>query len=286
MEVEAAPPSVSSVVEEAAEPATVEPRVSDYWRGWAHALASARGPQTLATFERLFAASYTPLAIDPTTGIWRVLGVPTLSFDWQDAAWRQAPQDAVLAGFDLDSRTRSQSVGLDLTHERVSLSLRRGTTRFDDRSSALIVDEFEIHTPSPDTREVTWSAYLNWTAGERLTLSPPLQSSELRERVSGARSTSTLWGLQALAVLAPEKLWLQANYSESRDRPPPFDPFTPVDTFTSGGGAASLIYRAFGAGDAGPDIDVQITGQYGRAYERGVWQVTLGFTVNWNKESP
>jgi hypothetical protein len=234
---------------------------------------------------RVFSANYTPLSIDPSTGIGRVLGVPTLSLEWQGAAWRQAPQDAVLAGFDLDSRTRSQAVGLDFTHERVSLSLRRGVTRFDDRSSALIVDEFEIYTPSPDTREVTWSANLTWTAGERLTLSPQLQSTALRERVSGARSRSTLWGLQAQAVLAPERWWLQANYSESRDRPPPFDPFTPVDTLTSGGGAASLVYRAFGAGDTKPDIDVQLTGQYGRVYEHDVWQVMLGFTVNWNKES-
>jgi hypothetical protein len=234
---------------------------------------------------RVISANYTPLTIDPSTGIWRVFGVPTLSLEWQDAAWRQAPQDAVLAGFDLDSRTRSQAVGLDLTHERVSLSLRRSTAGFDDRSSALIVDEFEVYTPGPDTNEVTWSAYLNWTAGERLTLSPQLQSTELRESVSGARSRSTMWGLQAQAVLVPERWWLQANYSESRDRPPPFDPFAPVDTLTSGGGTASLIYRAFGAGDAGPDIDVQLTGQYGRTYEHGVWLVTLGFTVNWNKES-
>jgi len=35
---------------------------NDYWRTWAIALSSARGPQTLATFERLFAESYVPLA--------------------------------------------------------------------------------------------------------------------------------------------------------------------------------------------------------------------------------
>jgi hypothetical protein len=35
---------------------------NDSWRTWAIALSSARGPQTLATFERLFAESYVPLA--------------------------------------------------------------------------------------------------------------------------------------------------------------------------------------------------------------------------------
>jgi hypothetical protein len=35
---------------------------SDYWRAWAIALGAARGPQQLATFERLFTESYMPLA--------------------------------------------------------------------------------------------------------------------------------------------------------------------------------------------------------------------------------
>ncbi|MDB4933918.1 MAG: hypothetical protein JWP87_890, partial [Labilithrix sp.] len=35
---------------------------SDYWRGWAIALGAARGPQPLASFERLFVESYMPLA--------------------------------------------------------------------------------------------------------------------------------------------------------------------------------------------------------------------------------
>jgi hypothetical protein len=35
---------------------------SDYWRSWAIALGAARGPQPLASFERLFVESYMPLA--------------------------------------------------------------------------------------------------------------------------------------------------------------------------------------------------------------------------------
>jgi len=35
---------------------------SDYWRTWAIALGAARGPQPLASFERLFVESYMPLA--------------------------------------------------------------------------------------------------------------------------------------------------------------------------------------------------------------------------------
>jgi hypothetical protein len=35
---------------------------SDYWRSWAIALGAARGPQALASFERLFVDSYMPLA--------------------------------------------------------------------------------------------------------------------------------------------------------------------------------------------------------------------------------
>lgn len=35
---------------------------TDYWRGWAIALGAARGPQPLASFEKLFVESYMPLA--------------------------------------------------------------------------------------------------------------------------------------------------------------------------------------------------------------------------------
>jgi hypothetical protein len=35
---------------------------SDYWRSWAIALGAARGPQPLASFEKLFVESYMPLA--------------------------------------------------------------------------------------------------------------------------------------------------------------------------------------------------------------------------------
>ena len=234
---------------------------------------------------RAFTLSYTPPTADPSAGIWRLLGIPTVSAESQDVAWRQRADDAPLVGFDLDSRNRTRTLGLDLTRERTSISLRRSEIRFDDRSQALIVDDFEIYTPQAGTRERTFTLQFTWMASERFTLSPQLQSTTLRERGSDARSRNTLWALQAQAELKPERLWLQANYSESRDRPAPFDPLVPVDAMASGGGSASLVYRALAAGGYQPDVDLQLSGQYGDAFGQNTWQVMLGFTVNWNKES-
>ena len=42
---------------------------SDFWRGWALALGAVRGPQPLATFERLFVESYVPLATAIAAGL-------------------------------------------------------------------------------------------------------------------------------------------------------------------------------------------------------------------------
>jgi hypothetical protein len=235
---------------------------------------------------RVLTASFTPESIDPSAGPWRVIGVPTLSAEWQDVDWRQREADAPLAGFDLDSRQRTRTLGLDLAHERVSLSLRHAESRYDDRSHALLVDDFEIYTPSPDTRETTWSAQLAWTAGDRLVLAPQVQSTTLRDLASHARSRNTLWGLQAQATLVPDRWWLQANYSETRDRPAPVDPFTPPTSFDSGGGVASLIYRAHRAAARTPDVDLQLSGQYGRVFEHDTWQVMLGFSLHWQKETP
>lgn len=231
-------------------------------------------------------ASYTPEFIDPSVGPWRLLGVPTLSAEWQDVDWRQDEADALLAGFDLDSRQRTRTLGLDLAQERVSLSLRRSTSSYDDRSHPLVVDDFEIYTPPSDTRETTWSAQLTWTVGDRLMLAPQLQSTTLRDLASHSRSRNNLWGLQAQATLVPERWWLQASYSEARDRAAPIDPFTPAESVDSGGGVLSLVYRAHQAAAQAPDVDLQLTGQSARVLDQDTWQVMLGFSVHWQKETP
>jgi hypothetical protein len=235
---------------------------------------------------RALSANYSPPGLDPGRGIWRVLGTPSLNLEWQDVAWRQAPEDALLAGFDLDNRTRMAALGVDLSRDTLSVSVRHSRTRNDDRSSALIVDDLEIYAPAADTVEHSTSVQLTWLWSSRLALSPQWQTTRLREPVSGSRSRSALWGLQAQAELKPDRLWLQANYSESSDRPPPFDPFTPVATLRNGGGSASLVYRAHSAGERSPDIDLNLSGQYVHAFGHDTWQVMLGFSVNWQKESP
>jgi len=229
------------------------------------------------------AADYTPLAIDPTRGVWRVFGMPTLSAEWKDVTWRQRPEDAPLVGFDVNSRSRTHSFGIDFSRDIFTLSLHRDATRFDDETQTILVDDFEIYTPSPDTRELAYSVQLGWTPSQRLTIAPQVQLTRLREVESGARSRSVLWGLQAQAVLMPARLWLRTSFSETRDRME-LSAFTDsTQSLTSGGGTAALVYRARGARDLSPALDLRLTGHYARGFTHDTWQAMFGFAVNWQR---
>ncbi len=61
----ALPPPPPSPTEDTATPDPTDGR----WKSWVTALAAARGPQTLASFERLFAQSYLPLATAIDSGL-------------------------------------------------------------------------------------------------------------------------------------------------------------------------------------------------------------------------
>ncbi len=230
---------------------------------------------------RALLASYTPLHIDPEAGLWRLLGTPTVSAEFELVELEQPDDDAVLAGFDLDSRLRTGSVGLDFSGSTLSFGVRYSDVRFDDRSQALVVDEFTIYEPQADTRERTTSVQLAWNPGPRFMLAPQFQRSRITTAGASGASYNDLWGLQCQAELVRETLWLQASYSETSDEPRPIDPLAPVEEFSGGGGAANLVYRMRAARGAWPAIDWQLGGQYARTDLQDTWQVHLGFEVSW-----
>jgi hypothetical protein len=230
-------------------------------------------------------ASYTPVHIDPQAGLWRLLGTPTLSAEFEHVEFEQNDGDALLAGFDLDSRQRTGAVGIDFAGSTLSFGLRYGETRFDDRSQAIVVDDFPIYEPQADTRERTTSVQLAWTPGPRLMIAPQFQRARLTTDGVAGPSRNDLWGLQCQAELVRETLWLQASYSETGDEPLSLDPTLEPEEFSSGGGAASLLYRMRPAGGAWPAIDWHLSGQYATDDLNDTWQVHLGFELSWNSEA-
>ncbi len=230
---------------------------------------------------RVLLASYTPLHIDPEAGLWRVLGTPTLSAEFEHVELDQPDSDALLAGFDLDNSLRSSSFGIDFAGAQLSFGLRYSDVRFEDRAQPLVVDDFPIYEPQADTHERTASVQLSWNPSPRFMLAPQFQRSRRTTDGTPGVSYNDLWGLQGQAELVRETLWLQASYSETSDEPLPIDPLAPVEEFSGGGGAANLVYRMRPARGAWPAIDWQLGGQYARTDLQDTWQVHLGFEVSW-----
>lgn len=230
-------------------------------------------------------ASYTPIHIDAQAGLWRLLGTPTLSAEFEVVEFEQPDSDALLAGFDLDSQLRTSAFGIDMVGSSMSFGVRFGETRFDDRSQALIVDDFPIYEPLADTRERTTTVQLAWNPSARFMLAPQFQRSRLTTAGIPGASRNDLWGLQCQAELVRETLWLQASYSETGDQPINVDPTLAQEEFNSGGGAANIVYRMRPAGGAWPAIDWQLGGQYASNDLQDTWQVHLGFELSWNSEA-
>ncbi|HEU4529928.1 MAG TPA: hypothetical protein VFR59_02035 [Steroidobacteraceae bacterium] len=230
---------------------------------------------------RALLASYTPLHIDPQAGIWRVLGTPTLSAEFEQVDFEQPDSDALVAGFDLDSELRTSAFGIDFAGATLSFGVRYSDIRFDDRSQAIVVDDFPVYEPQADTHERTIGVQLAWTPNPRFMLAPQVQRSRLTTDGVSGTSYNDLWGLQCQAELVSDRLWLQASYSETSDEPRPIDPLAPVEEFTGGGGAANLVYRMYVGRSAWPSIDWQLGGHYASTDLQDSWQVHLGFELSW-----
>lgn len=226
-------------------------------------------------------ASYTPLQIDPESAPWRLLGTPTLVAEFGRVTFVQPDSDALIAGYDLDSEQRTSAFGVDFGGSYLSFGVRYAEIRFDDRSQALIVDDLPVYEPQADTRERTLSVQLAWNPSSRFMLAPQYQRSELDTDGVSTAGRNDLWGLQCQTELVAERLWLQASYSETRDRLTNEDVLIPEEELASGSGAANLIYRMRGANGGWPAIDWQLGGQYLDSDFDDSWQVYLGFELNW-----
>ncbi|HEY6125136.1 MAG TPA: hypothetical protein VIV63_10820, partial [Steroidobacteraceae bacterium] len=147
---------------------------------------------------------YTPATADPSAQPWRWLGVPSVSAGYESTANEQSAEDLLVAGYDLDNRQRTVSGALNFTHTRFSFGITAERVERDDRSQPLVVDDFVLYQPTPDSTETLLGLNLSWFASERLTLAPQWQRSRIREQPDGETRDSDLWSLQLQASVIPE----------------------------------------------------------------------------------
>jgi hypothetical protein len=213
----------------------------------------------------LHSLGYTPQVGWPVT--------PTLSLTYQDTRNEQLDADATLVGYDLDNRQRSVAVALETALEKFSIGFTHERVRRDDRSSPLVVDDFVLYEPPPDSRETLSGVNLAWFPGERFSLSTQWQRSRLRED-TGDTTDNDLWSVQLQAQILPERLSAQLGWSESNDRQLVFE--LPQEALRQRGssGNLDLAYQM-------KFITFHLRSAYARFETGSQWQALLSVEFNW-----
>lgn len=240
--------------------------------------------------QQRFALSYTPPTVDPAAGPWKWLGVPSLSAGYEATANTQRASDLLVAGYDLDNRQRSVSGDVSFSHTRFTLGLNAQRIERDDRSQALIVDDFVLYAPAPDSRETLWGLSLGWYVSERFTLAPQWQRSRLRD-LDGATTDNDLWSLQVQANVIPDVFSVQIGWSESKDAQRFFELPQDSQRLSGSSGTLDISYRMSTPTAFWPGIHWYLRGAYGRnalntaafAQAESQWQAQLSFELNWQK---
>lgn len=228
--------------------------------------------------------SYSPPSLDPAAAPWNWLGVPSMNLGYVATANTLRAADRVVAGYDLDSRQRALSAGLDFTQSHFSFGLSAERVNRRDLSQPLIVDDFALYEPGPDSRETLLGVNVAWSPNERLTLSPQWQRSRVRETPDGNRTDNDLWSLQLQASLIPEVLTLQLGWSDSSDRPQAFELPQEALRLTSNTGNLDLAYRMRTPDAFWPGVNFNLRAAYGSSLGEKQWQALLTFELNWNQD--
>jgi len=185
---------------------------------------------------------FTPQFADPGGGAWKWLGVPTFQVGYESTENVQAAADATLVGYDLDNRQRSLSAGIEAAYERFSAGVTYEHIRRDDRSQALVVDDFVVYEPVPDSEEEVFGVHFSWQPHERFVVSPQWQRSRVRQE-TGDTQVNEMWSLQFTADILPEKLSAQLGWTEASDQQDFFELPQDAQRQNSSNGNFDLAYR-------------------------------------------
>jgi hypothetical protein len=228
-----------------------------------------------------FGLSFTPQVDDPGSGPWKWLGVPTFRVTHEATDNVQAADDAVLVGYDLDNSQRSVSLGIDAAYQRFSVGVSYERIDRDDRSQALVVDDFVLYEPAPDSEETVFGINFTWQPHERVMLSPQWQRSRLRQESDDDIDNET-WSLQIAADILPEKLSAQLGWTQTRDEQRFFELPQDAQRLSSSNGNFDLTYRM-------RLVSLHLRALYGRNELRSAlfdesgseWRASFTVQLNW-----
>lgn len=230
---------------------------------------------------------YTPSGVDPTQGVWRWIGLPTLQLGARYTDQAQDQEDAALVGYDIDNRTDELSAGVTFVYPEWQWYLQQSRIELDDAAEAVFIGLDEVFTPGPDSVTDQTLLQVTYNPMPGIYLAPLAQYNRVEEDQTGRRYTTSRFGFDSQFHLLPQKLILVLNYSEDRNRQDYNDPvYLNGDTlYRSGSG--QLLFKAVPARGLQPGLDLYTKGSVGRFVDRTgeagdeTWQLLLGANVYW-----
>jgi hypothetical protein len=236
------------------------------------------------------ALNYTPLGIDPERGPWRWLGTPSLDAQLYRSRYSQPDSDALVVGYDLD--TRSDEAQANATFSRPTWNWSLQWQRFEqrDRSDVVIINGYLLHEPGSDLVDDLLGLQLAWNPWQRLSLSGFVQHSELEETAFDNVYRSRNYGLDVHIGLVPQRVDLALSYNLATERSVFAEAGLIGDDLRSHFLSGRLNWHALLPRADRAGLDVNLRGQYGRRDDRAFgrdtdrWAVHLGVQLRWKLE--
>jgi hypothetical protein len=242
------------------------------------------------TLERSgLSVAWSPATLNLESGLFRLLGAPSVSAWLYRIDNSQPDADALIAGFDVDNVTDDRGVTLSFARDALNWSLEYGAVDYDDQSSVVTDNGFIIYEPYSDSRNRYLSATASWVPGERVGFEVYLQRNRLEETDFGDEYRSINYGVSGSFLLVRDRLRLFASMSRGEDRNSFGDPqFTP-ERLESKIASLQLNWRVTDAEANSPAVNLFFKGNYGRNENPGLlldqdfWAVYVGASINWTQ---
>ena len=234
---------------------------------------------------------YAPMWASAEAAPWRWLGTPSVSLSYERTRNAQRDGDALALGFDVDNVQRALVSNLQFSAAAFSFGFDFSQLERDDHSREIVVDEFVIYLPAPDTREHSFGVSATWNPSERFSLSQQWQSVRSLELGSGARTHNDVWSVQLAGALIPEVLSVQASWSGARDSLVSPVPFADSGRTRNSGGTFDFVFRPrVAAHTLLPQLDCHLRASYAdrrtglipQPETEREWQISLSFDLTWD----
>lgn len=240
------------------------------------------------TLERKgLALNYSPMNIDSDGWLWRHIGTPSVMTSFYRTDHSQPDQDAIVVGYDLDSRNDELGITLMFSRPTWNWSMQHQLIEQDDHSNEVMQYDYLLYQPPSDTRNKLIALQLGWAPNEYASVNLLMQWSKQSETDVGNDYRNRNYGVDIFLKIIPDILTLMLNYNQGVDSSSLSQTDFIESDFRSQFGNAQLSWHALQAQGANPGIDFYVRSSYGKQDNRVFeqvseqWSAHIGVEIQW-----